>query len=122
MKTALPWLQRRMVWLLLGSYLLGALLPSLGVATRDVSIALRLPGAGSVAATLPMFMLGFLLAVAGLGVNLHDLRAGLRGRLLLSGLLVNTFYPIAFALLVALALVTWHNPTEAQNVLVGGGV
>jgi bile acid:Na+ symporter, BASS family len=119
MKAALPWLQKRMVWLLFGSYLLGAVLPSVGVAMRDVSITLRLPGVGGVAATLPMFMLGFLLAVAGLGVNLPDLRTGIRVRLLLGGLAVNTFYPIAFAALVASALLTWHNPTETQNVLVG---
>jgi BASS family bile acid:Na+ symporter len=118
MKSALPWLRKRMVWLLVGSYFLGALLPRVGVAIRDISIDLHLPGLGSVRVTLPMFMLGFLLAVAGLGVNLGDLRAGLRGRLLLSGLAVNTFFPIAFAALVAIVLIRWHEPAEVQNILV----
>jgi BASS family bile acid:Na+ symporter len=119
MKTALPWLQKRMVWLLIGSYFFGALLPRVGVAIRDVSIDLRLPLVGSVPMTLPMFLLGFLLAVAGLGVNLRELQAGLRGRLLLSGLAANTLFPIAFAALVALALMKWHEPAEVQNILVG---
>jgi BASS family bile acid:Na+ symporter len=84
-----------------------------------VSATVSPPGVGEITATLPMFMLGFLLVVAGLGVNLRDLRQGLPGRLLLVGLAVNVSYPIAFAALIALGLLAWHNPMEAQNVLVG---
>jgi len=40
---------------------------------RDVAMTVRLPGIGTVTATLPMLMFGFLLVVAGLGVNLRDL-------------------------------------------------
>jgi BASS family bile acid:Na+ symporter len=108
-----------MAWLLLGSYVIGAVAPSPGVAMRQVSTTIRMPGVGPVGATLPMFMLGFLLAVAGLGVNLRELRRDLRPRLLVIGLLVNASYPIAFASLVAVALIPWHNAAEAQSILVG---
>jgi BASS family bile acid:Na+ symporter len=119
MSGVLAWLQKRMVWLLLGSYAAGALVPSLGVAMRDVSMTARLPGIGTILETLPMLMLGFLLVVAGLGVNLRELRQGLRIRLLLVGLAVNTSYPIAFAALAAIPLLSWHSTGEAQSILVG---
>jgi BASS family bile acid:Na+ symporter len=108
-----------MVWLLLGSYLVGALLPSPGVAMRGVSVMVRLPGGGNLTATLPMFLLGFLLVVAGLGVNLRDLRSDLRVRSVFAGLLVNAFYPIAFTMLAAAALTAWQETGEAQSILVG---
>jgi BASS family bile acid:Na+ symporter len=39
--------------------------------------------------------------------------------LLLIGLAVNALYPIAFAALVAILLIPWHEPIEAQSILVG---
>jgi BASS family bile acid:Na+ symporter len=108
-----------MVWLLFGSYLTGALAPSPGVAMRSVSVMVPLPGGGVVTATLPMFLLGFLLVVAGLGANVRDLRSNLRVRLVFAGLAVNACYPIAFAVLAAAALTAWHETFEAQSILVG---
>lgn len=110
-----------MLWLLLGTYLAGALVPRLGIAMREVNAGtLRLPVGGAVRLTLPTLMLGFLLVVAGLGTDLAQLRRT-TGRLgvLLTGLAANCIYPIVFAAAAAAALLTWHDSDEAQSILVG---
>jgi BASS family bile acid:Na+ symporter len=105
-----------MLWLLLATYVLGALSPRPGVALRD----LRIGTVGAVPVSLPMFLLGFLLVVAGIGTDLGQLKDLLRRpSLLAAGLFANALYPIVFALAVSLALTAWHNPEEAQNILVG---
>jgi BASS family bile acid:Na+ symporter len=121
MTFALHWLQRRMIWLLLGTYVLGALLPRMGVAMRAVSAGnVPLPGHAHIALSLPMLMLGTLLVVAGLGTNLRELRHTLsRGGLLLVGLFANTVYPIVFAMVVSVLLLPWPDAAEAQTILVG---
>jgi BASS family bile acid:Na+ symporter len=110
-----------MIWLLLGAYALGALVPRLGLAMRGVSAGtVPLPHGEGVVISLPMLMLGMLLVVAGLGTNMGELRHTLkRSRLLVVGLVANTAYPIAFALVVSLMLLPWHDAVEAQSILVG---
>jgi BASS family bile acid:Na+ symporter len=117
----LHWLQRRMLWLLLATYLTGAIVPRLGTAMRDVSAGtLRLPVGGAVRLTLPTLMLGFLLVVAGLGTDLAQLRRTTRRfAVLLAGLAANSIYPVVFAVAAAGALLTWHDSDEAQSILVG---
>jgi BASS family bile acid:Na+ symporter len=121
MARMLHWLQRRILWLLLATYLLGALLPRAGVRMRSLSAgSIALPGGGAVVLSLPMLMLGLLLVVAGMGTNLGELRHMLRrGWLLAAGLVANTLYPILFAVVASLLLLLWHTPDEAQSILVG---
>ena len=116
----LKWTQRRLLRLLLATYVLGAVLPSVGLRRRGAQVVtLRLPGAPR-PISLPMLMLGCLLVVAGLGTEFEVFRHVARrpGPLAL-GLLANTVYPIAFAALASLALLAWHDADEAQNILVG---
>ena len=112
------WTQRRLLWLLLATYLVGALAPAAGVAMRGVRLAGR-PVLGT-APTLPLAMLGLLLVVAGLGARFEQVRhIARRPWLLLGGLVANAVYPIAFTTIAAAALLCWHNTDEAQSILVG---
>ncbi|QEL17803.1 bile acid:sodium symporter family protein [Limnoglobus roseus] len=101
----------RFIWLLIGSYLVAAVFPALGLSIRSLSVG---------AISLPMAMLAFLLFNAGLGVDLSALRK-LRGDpfLLVFGLLANLLVPVAFIAVVMLTMRLWHNPDEVQHILVG---
>ncbi|RCS48322.1 Na+-dependent transporter [Bremerella cremea] len=101
----------RFIWLLIGSYVVAAFFPALGLWIRSVSW-------GTI--SLPMMMLGFLLFNAGLGVELSALKKLRHDPLsLLFGLLANMTIPIAYIGLVMLTMRLWHNPDEVQNILVG---
>src|SRR5262249_10865590 len=70
--------------------------------------------------TLPMLMLAVLLLNAGLGVQIS--RPGELVRtspLLAAGLAANLLIPLAFLFVAAQALRPWHEPDEAQYLLVG---
>lgn len=118
---ALHWLQRHLLSLLLATYVVGALFPRVGAHMRNVSAGtLHIPYAGHIAFTLPTFMLGYLLFVAGLGTDLAQLRRVTRHpAAVVAGLAANSAYPILFALIAAGALLSWHNSDEAQSILVG---
>jgi len=101
----------RFIWLLVGSYIVAAFFPNLGLSVRSVSWG---------AINLAMVMLGLLLFNAGLGVELPTLKKLHSGPLLLAlGLLANLAIPIACIGLVMLTMRLWHNPDEVQNILVG---
>ena len=101
----------RFIWLLVGSYLVAAFLPTPGLWLKSVTV-------GTI--SLPMAMLGFLLYNAGLGVDLSALKQ-LRGDpfLLGYGLLANLLLPVAYIAAVMFTMRIWHNPDEVQNILVG---
>src|SRR5258708_31900796 len=94
----------RFIWLLIGSYIVAALFPSLGLSVRSLSW-------GTI--SLPMLMLGFLLFNAGMGVDLSELKT-LRSDFLslFFGLLANLLIPIAYIGGVMLTMRLWHNPDE----------
>lgn len=101
----------RFIWLLIGSYIVAALFPGLGLWVRSVSW-------GTI--NLPMVMLGLLLLNAGMGVELSALKK-LRSDplLLVFGLLANLVIPIVYIAMVMRTMRFWHNPDEVQNILVG---
>jgi BASS family bile acid:Na+ symporter len=113
--------QRRLLALLLATYALGAFAPALGLRLRGVRVvAAPWPGGATVAITLPMVMLGFLLVVAGIGAKTAELRhLARRPALPVVGLVANVAVPILFAFVAAALLSFWHSPDEAQSVLVG---
>jgi bile acid:Na+ symporter, BASS family len=120
MERALHWIQRRLVWLLLSTYVFGAFAPALGLRLRAVQLG-KVEALGSAGAfTLPMLMVGVLLFVAGLGARLEALEKVIRRpALLVVGLTANVIYPVAFTALVAVLLLGWHSHDDAQNLLVG---
>ncbi len=122
MQRALDWIRRRMLVLLLGAYVLGALAPSIGEALREVQIA-RVPALGASGFSVPMAMLGLLLFIAGLGARRNEIvETFRRPKVLLLGLLANATYPTLFvaASSALLPLLGSHSIDEdSQNVLVG---
>jgi BASS family bile acid:Na+ symporter len=106
--------------LLIGSYVLAGLVPALGLGIRNVTFGSVTLWGETTHVTLPMVMLAFLLLNAGLGVETSRLKVLLRApRVLLVGLAANLLVPVAFILGVSLLLRVWHNPDEAQIILIG---
>jgi BASS family bile acid:Na+ symporter len=113
-------LHRHFLWLLLGAYATAALLPGPGLWLKDADFLLPLSGGGPARVTLPMLMLAVLLLNAGLEADTSRPRRLLRGLpLLAAGLAANLAVPLAFLAAVALALTPYHDPEEAQSLLVG---
>jgi BASS family bile acid:Na+ symporter len=114
-------LHRRLFLLLVLAYLVAAFLPGPGLWLRAVHVPPISILGQRLDLSLPALLLSLLLFNAGLGVAPAQLR-GLAHRpgVLLAGLLANLVVPLAFVLGVSGVLVGfWHNPAEAQCVLVG---
>ncbi|HUY35679.1 MAG TPA: bile acid:sodium symporter [Pirellulales bacterium] len=111
---------RWLIWLLLGSYLVAAFFPAVGLWLKNVSVGTFDIWGEHVRFSLPMLMLAFLLMNAGMGVELAQLN-DLRKRLavLAAGTVANLLVPIAFIFVVTQIMRIWHNPDEVQNILVG---
>jgi BASS family bile acid:Na+ symporter len=112
-------LHRHFLWLLLGAYAAAAIVPGPGLWLKDLTLPVRFFGEqGRV--TLSMLLLAVLLLNAGLGADVGRPRELLRGLPLLAvGLAANLLLPLAFVALAAVALRPYHEPDEAQSLLVG---
>jgi bile acid:Na+ symporter, BASS family len=110
----------RLIWLLVGSYAIAAVLPAFGVWIRDVSFGeVRLLHAHT-QVSLPMLLLALLLFNAGMNIRVVAVRAWLRnGVALTSGLAGNFLIPLLYVLVVSQLMRMWHNPEETQNILLG---
>jgi BASS family bile acid:Na+ symporter len=114
------WVHQYLLGLLICAYVAAAVFPDAGLSLREVSFGEVVLFGQATTVTLPMLMLAFLLLCAGLGVRPARLRHLRRGVLtLFTGLAGNLFVPLAFVLAVAQGLRLWHNPVEAQQILVG---
>ena len=113
-------IHRYFIWLIVGSYVLAAFFPGLGLLIRSAELgAVSLPQ-GRIAVSLPPLMLAFLLFNAGLGVRTADLSSLLRKPwLLIAGSATNVAAPLAFIAGVNLLLSFWANPDETQQILTG---
>jgi BASS family bile acid:Na+ symporter len=116
----LRWLQRRVLWLLLGSYAAAALVPELGVRMHGLSAGtIRLHGA-TTEASLPAFMLALLLISAGLSTTFTNLRRlVVEPAVALAGLAVNVVWPLLFVLATAGALGGWRDGVAVECLVVG---
>jgi BASS family bile acid:Na+ symporter len=113
-------LHGRFLWLLLGSYVLAALAPGPGLWLRERGLGEVAVLGEQVRLSLPLVLLAFLLASAGLGVRTGQLRGLLRGPWpLCAGLAANLVVPIGFLFAVTWLLQGWHNADEVQQILVG---
>lgn len=108
-----------MLALVVGSYVLAAIWPQLGLLLRTADVGWFLPN-GAPRLSIPALLLAFLLFNAGLGMQTRQL-LGLMRRpwLLLVGVLANLILPVFFIVGVATTLQLWHNPREVQEILVG---
>ncbi len=110
----------RLVWFLVGSYVLAALWPGPGLRLRGVSLGTATLAGERVELSLPAVLLGFLLLNAGLGVRLPQAEGVFRRPFLLgAGLAANLIVPITFIAVIALVFRWWPNPEEYRNMLVG---
>jgi BASS family bile acid:Na+ symporter len=108
------------IWLLIGSYALAALCPTVGLWLRGLSLGEVTLAGEKTRPSLPMLMLAFLLFNAGLGVCTAELRNLRRGLAALSaGLAANLAVPVAFIVAVALVLRGWPGPEQVQHLVVG---
>jgi BASS family bile acid:Na+ symporter len=117
---ASEWVHRHFIWLLIGSYAAAAVWPALGLWIRGVTFGEIALFGETTAVTLPMVMLALLLANAGFGVRTSELKHPMRGAaVLFAGLAANLAVPIAYVLGAAQALRLWHDPAEAQHIVLG---
>ncbi|MDB4934566.1 MAG: Na+-dependent transporter [Labilithrix sp.] len=114
-------LQRRLLWLLLATYVLAAVLPRAGLALRTVTFGTaHWVDGSSIALSLPLFMLALLLFDAAVVTQAADVRRLLAAkRLLLLGVVANVALPIAYAVAVGGLLAKWPERDEVESILVG---
>jgi len=113
-------IHRYLIWVILGSYLVAAVLPGLGLAIRHLSLGDVTLLGREVHLNMPQIMLATLLFNAGLGVRLEDLgRMFARPRVLLGGVLGNVLVPLVFIIGIDLPMRGWHSAQEVQQILVG---
>lgn len=113
-------IRRYFIWIISFSYLVAGLRPEFGLWIRSVDLgnvdALQL----RLSFPLPSVLLGLLLFNGGLGVNPAELKHLLGKPLVaLGGVAGNLLTPLAFILAIAISMRLWHNPDEAQQILVG---
>src|SRR5215470_248425 len=112
-------MHHQLLWLLIGSYILAALIPGPGLWLRSVNLA-AVADVGLPHASVPYALLSFLLFNAGLGVRTNRLwQLARRPTLLAVGVLANLILPVVFILGTAMTMQLWHNPREAQEILIG---
>ena len=113
-------LHHHLLLFLLGIYALAALFPGAGLAIRQISFGtISFLGTETQISVL-LVLLATLMFNAGLGLKISHLKALVGQKwLLITGLASNVFIPIAYIFGVTLLLLLWHNPEEAQHILVG---
>ena len=112
-------MSHQLLWLLIGSYVLAALIPEPGLWLRSVNLA-AVTGGGLPRVSVPSVLLSFLLFNAGLGVSTNRLwQLAQRPTLLAVGVLANLLLPVIFILGAATTMQLWHNPREVQEILIG---
>jgi BASS family bile acid:Na+ symporter len=111
---------RYLIWIIVASYLVAAVLPGLGLAIRHLGLGYIDVFGSRLSLSLPQMMLATLLFNAGLGVRGQELaRISSKPRLLLAGLLGNVAVPLLFVIAIDLPMRIWHNVDEVQQILVG---
>lgn len=119
--TVLHFIHRNFLPLLVACYVLAGIAPQAGLAIRQISFGtVDLPALGKTNISISLLMLSFLLFNAGVGIAIKELRDLRRQPLLvLVGFVANILSPIALVTIFHGLLMTWHNPDELQNLLVG---
>ena len=122
-----PWLalahflHRHFLWVLVGAYAIAAMAPGPGLWIRDVELGNLSVFKTQMHVSLLLVLLASLMFNAGLGVKTTHLHALVRKLWMLgAGLAANALVPILYIYLITtLVLQFWHNPEEAQHILVG---
>ncbi|MFC1411830.1 sodium-dependent transporter [Streptacidiphilus sp. N1-12] len=109
-------LQRQLLWIMIGAYLLAGLLPGPGEALRAVPLA----RVGGTAFPLQTGLLAVVVFNAGLTARAEQLPLLLRrpGPLAL-GVAINALLPTLLLALASVGAEAWHSAGEAQSMLAG---
>jgi bile acid:Na+ symporter, BASS family len=119
-KEMVHFLHKYFIWIILFSYFAAALMPQFGLWLRAVNMGSVSTPLGDVKLSLPPIMLAALLFNAGLGVSLKELpNAKTKIRMIFAGLFGNVAAPLIMILAISATMKMWHDPEEAQQLLVG---
>lgn len=109
-----------LLWFLVGAYAVAAVFPAPGLAIRNISLGDLSVYQSRIHVSLLLLLLATLMLNAGLGVKTSHLTSlPQKASVLLAGLSANVLIPVAYIFLVTLVMALWHNPEEAQHILVG---
>lgn len=118
--TLTQFIHHHLLWFLIGAYVISALWPTAGLWIRNFSFGDVGIFREQLHVSLLLLLLATLMFNAGLGVKTSHLRSlAQKARALLAGLAANLVIPMAYIFLVTLVMRLWHNPEEAQHILVG---
>jgi BASS family bile acid:Na+ symporter len=113
-------IHHHLLWFLIGAYALAAMFPKPGLAIRTFSLGHLSLFQTRLDVSLLLLLLAALMFNAGLGVKTTHLTfLTRRGWVLGAGLAGNLLIPVAYIFSITLLLHFWHNPEEAQHILVG---
>ena len=113
-------LQRRVFFLVVLSYILAGFLPGPGLWIKSASIAIPTASHEALKATMPALLLASLLLCAGLRVKSEQVQAIFRRpAMLLTALLANISIPVAYLLVLIPVLGCWHNRDEVATIAIG---
>jgi bile acid:Na+ symporter, BASS family len=109
-----------LLWFLISAYAVAAVFPAVGLWIRNVTLGDVSIFKTNIHVSLLLLLLATLMFNAGLGVKTTHLQALVRKYwILVAGLAANLIIPIVYIFCVTLFLQWWHNPEEAQHILVG---
>ena len=114
-------IHRHFLWMLLAAYAVAAVLPGPGLWIRDVRFGDVSIFKTDMHISLVLVLLAALMFNAGLGVKAAHLQTLARKlSVLAAGLAANVLIPVLYVFVVTtVVLQFWHNPEEAQHILVG---
>jgi bile acid:Na+ symporter, BASS family len=114
------YVQSHLLWFVIGSYVLAALLPRPGLRLRSYGFGDVSAWGEPVQLTASAALLASLLFIAGLCARFEQMRGLVRRPLpFVVGLMGNLFVPLAILLFVSISLRLWPDRVEAHNCLLG---
>ncbi|MCA9802736.1 MAG: bile acid:sodium symporter [Cyanobacteria bacterium HKST-UBA02] len=114
-------IHRNFLVILIGAYVLAAVLPQFGLWLRSIEFGrVGWPDGSSLKITASLLMLSFLLFNAGLGIKASELTGLWKNPVpIICGFLANMAVPILLVVTLLSWMNLWHNSDELQNLLVG---
>lgn len=118
--TLSQFLHHRLLWFLIGAYVIAIVSPPFGLWIRSTSFGEVVLFQEHTRVSLLLVMLAMLMFNAGLGLKTEHLQTVMQRKLALcAGLAANLAIPMAYIFAVTLVMRLWYEPDEAQHILVG---
>lgn len=113
-------IHHHLLWFLVGAYATSAMWPTAGLWIRNLTFGDLRIFDQQLHVSLLVLLLATLMFNAGLGVKTSHLTTlAQKTRVLFAGLTANLVIPMAYIFLVTFIMRLWHNPVEAQHILIG---